>query len=84
MLVSVSNYDDCALDIPSLGIQVLYNPDTAVAFSSQLFWHGINEVDGVRCCLAYYIRDNIHHWLRVPRPLDWVTPDNVHNALVEH
>ena len=84
MLVSVSNYDDCALDIPSLGIQVLYNPGTAVAFSSWLFQHGVNEVDGARCCLAYYMRDNIHHWLRVPRPLDWVTPDNVCNALVEH
>jgi len=33
MLVSVGNYDDCALDIPSLGIQVLYNPSTVVAFS---------------------------------------------------
>ena len=84
MLVSDNNYDDCALDIPSLGIQVLYNPGTAVAFSGWLFQHGINEVDRARCCLAYYMRDNIHHWLRVPRPLDWVMPDNVCNALVEH
>jgi len=84
MLVSVSNYDDCALDIPSLGIQVLYNPGTAVAFSGQLFQHGVNEVDRARCCLAYYMRDNIHHWLRVPQPLDWVMPDNVCNAMVEH
>ena len=54
MLVSVSNYDDCALHIPILGIQVLYNPGTVVAFSSQLFRHGINEVDGARCCLLYF------------------------------
>jgi len=84
MLVSVGNYDDCALHIPSLGIQVLYNPGTVVAFSGQLFRHGVNEVDRARCCLAYYMRDNIHHWLRVPRSLDWVTPDNVRNALVKH
>jgi len=57
MLVSVGNYDDCALDIPSLGIQVLYNPGTVIAFSGLLFWHGINKVDRVRCCLAYYMRE---------------------------
>jgi len=61
MPVSVSNYDDCALHIPSLEIQVLYNPGTVVAFSGRLFWHGVNEVDGVRCWLVYYMRDNIHH-----------------------
>jgi len=54
MLVSVGNYDDCALDIPSLGIQ---DPGTVIAFYGLLFWHGINKVDRVRCCLAYYMRE---------------------------
>ncbi|KIM68334.1 hypothetical protein SCLCIDRAFT_105501, partial [Scleroderma citrinum Foug A] len=82
MLVSVSEYDDCALHIPTLGIQVLYTPGTVVAFSSWLVQHGVNEVDGARCCLACYMRDNIHHWLKVLWPLDWVTPDTVQNALL--
>ncbi|KIM64054.1 hypothetical protein SCLCIDRAFT_45585, partial [Scleroderma citrinum Foug A] len=60
MLVSVSEYDDCALHIPTLGIKVLYTPGTVMAFSGQLLQHGVNEVDGARCCLAYYMRDNIH------------------------
>ncbi|KIM65639.1 hypothetical protein SCLCIDRAFT_112476, partial [Scleroderma citrinum Foug A] len=82
LLVSVGKYDDCALHIPTLRIQVLYTPSTIIAFSGCLLQHGVNEVDGVRCCLAYYMRDNIHHWLRVPCPLHWVTPDHVHNTLL--
>ena len=80
LLVSVGKYDDCALHIPTLGIQVLYTPGTIIAFSGHLLQHSVNEVDGVRCCLAYYMRDNIHHWLRVPCPLHWVTPDHVCNT----
>ena len=84
MLVSVGDYRDCALHIPTLGIKVLYTPSTVVAFSGQLLQHGVNEVDGARCCLAYYMQDNIHHWLRVPHPLHWVTPNHVCNALLFH
>ena len=84
MLVSVGEYRDCALHIPTLGIEVLYTPSMVVTFSGQLLRHGVNEVGGARCCLAYYMRDNIHHWLKVPRPLHWVTPDHVHNALLFH
>ncbi|KAI5988640.1 hypothetical protein F5J12DRAFT_786820 [Pisolithus orientalis] len=40
MLVTVGNYEDCVLDIPTLGLQFLYNPSTVVAFSSRLLQHG--------------------------------------------
>ncbi|KAI6139437.1 hypothetical protein BKA82DRAFT_25549 [Pisolithus tinctorius] len=36
MLVMVGNYEDCVLDIPTLGLQFLHNPGTVVAFSGQL------------------------------------------------
>ncbi|KAI6155592.1 hypothetical protein BKA82DRAFT_4011084 [Pisolithus tinctorius] len=32
MLVMVGNYEDCVLDIPTLGLQFLYNPSTVVVF----------------------------------------------------
>ncbi|KIN94372.1 hypothetical protein M404DRAFT_168547, partial [Pisolithus tinctorius Marx 270] len=66
MLVSVSNYSECTLDIPSLGLQFDYQPGTVVAFSSQLLWHGVNDVSSNHCPLAFYMWDNIHNWLGVP------------------
>ncbi|KIM59776.1 hypothetical protein SCLCIDRAFT_81394, partial [Scleroderma citrinum Foug A] len=66
ILVSVGEYKDCYLDIPTLGLKLEYSPGTIVAFSSRLLHHGVNKVDGHRCCFAYYMRDNIHNFLHVP------------------
>ncbi|KAI6158028.1 hypothetical protein BKA82DRAFT_3963657, partial [Pisolithus tinctorius] len=60
MLVMVGDYEDCVLDIPTLGLQFLYNPSTVVAFSGQLLQHGVSSVGWNQCCFAYYMRDNIH------------------------
>ncbi|KIN94696.1 hypothetical protein M404DRAFT_114910, partial [Pisolithus tinctorius Marx 270] len=71
MLVTVGDYEDCVLDIPTLGLQFLYNPGTVVAFSGRLLRHGVSSVGGNRCCFAYYMRDNIHNWIGIPRG-DWM------------
>ncbi|KAI5981886.1 hypothetical protein F5J12DRAFT_788484 [Pisolithus orientalis] len=40
MLVMVGDYEDFVLDIPTLGLQFLYNPGTVVAFSGWPLQHG--------------------------------------------
>ncbi|KAI5998405.1 hypothetical protein F5J12DRAFT_680600, partial [Pisolithus orientalis] len=70
MLISVSNYSECVLDIPSLGLQFDYWPGTVVAFSGWLLQHGVNDVSGNHCSLAFYMQDNIQKWLGVPQS-DW-------------
>ncbi|KAL4073063.1 hypothetical protein V8B97DRAFT_2023329 [Scleroderma yunnanense] len=57
LLVSVGEYTDFVLDIPTLGLQLEYFPST----------HRINAITGNRYYLAYYMRDNIHNWLNDPR-----------------
>ena len=81
ILVSVGEYKDCYLDIPTLSLKLEYSPGTIVAFSGRLLRHGVNKVDGHRCCFAYYMRDNIHNFLHVPAT-EWMTVDMVRNALV--
>ncbi|KIM51973.1 hypothetical protein SCLCIDRAFT_142184, partial [Scleroderma citrinum Foug A] len=81
ILVSVGEYKDCYLNIPTLGLKLEYSPGTIVAFSGCLLRHGVNKVDGHRCCFAYYMRDNIHNFLCVPAT-EWMTVDMVRNALV--
>ena len=81
ILVSVGEYKDCYLDIPTLSVKLEYSPGTTVAFSGFLLCHRVNKVDGNRCCFAYYMRDNIHNFLHVPA-IEWMTVDMVQNALV--
>ena len=81
ILVSVGEYKDCYLDIPTLSLKLKYSPGTIVAFSGHLLRHGVNKVDGHRCCFAYYMRDNIHNFLHVPAT-EWMMVDMVRNALV--
>ncbi|KIM60191.1 hypothetical protein SCLCIDRAFT_124858, partial [Scleroderma citrinum Foug A] len=74
LLATVGKYDNCFLHILTLGSACLwiilteYRPGTIIAFSSRLLRHGVIEEGGDRCCLAYYMRNNIHNWLGVPRP----------------
>ncbi|KIM58323.1 hypothetical protein SCLCIDRAFT_128456, partial [Scleroderma citrinum Foug A] len=55
ILVSVGEYKNCYLDIPTLGVKLEYSPSTAIAFSGHLLRHGVNKVEGNRCCFAYYM-----------------------------
>ena len=67
-LTNVGKYDNCFLHIPTLGVQLEYRPGTIVDFSGRLLRHVVIEEGGDQCCLAYYMWDNIHNWLGVPRP----------------
>ena len=66
ILVSVSEYKNCYLDILTLSVKLEYSPSTAIAFSGCLLRHGVNKVEGNRCCFTYYMQDNIHNLLQVP------------------
>jgi len=67
--------------VPTLGIELVYKPGTAVAFSGRLLRHGVNAVEGNRYCLTYYMRDNIHQWAHVARCADWMRINGVEHLL---
>ncbi|KIM65050.1 hypothetical protein SCLCIDRAFT_113884, partial [Scleroderma citrinum Foug A] len=81
ILVSVSEYKNCDLDILTLSVKLEDSPGTAIAFSGRLLHHGVNKVEGNRCCFVYYMQDNIHNFLQVPAT-EWMTVAMVRNALV--
>ena len=82
VLVNVGKFDHCVLDLPTLGVELLYRPGTMAAFSGRLIRHGVNAVAGNRCCLTYYMQDNIHHWLNVPR-CDFVRVESLKWSLLD-
>ncbi|KAI6003268.1 hypothetical protein F5J12DRAFT_783694 [Pisolithus orientalis] len=58
MLVTVGNYLPLDFVIPTLNLQLCYNPGTIIAFSGSALEHGVGVVDGDRACLAYYMHAN--------------------------
>ena len=74
MLLTLGNYDDGEIVFPNLGVRLRYNPGTLVALSGKLIQHGVEEVDGDRVCLAFYMKDNVHERLNVPPPA-WMTQE---------
>ncbi|KAI6010332.1 hypothetical protein EDC04DRAFT_2538566, partial [Pisolithus marmoratus] len=57
---NVGDHSSCIMSIPTLGVELVYDPGMVVAFSRHLLRHGVNAVDGNWHCLTYYMRDNIH------------------------
>ncbi|KAL4066039.1 hypothetical protein J3A83DRAFT_4099320, partial [Scleroderma citrinum] len=53
LLISIGEYTDCVLDIPTLGLQLEYHASTVVAFFSRLLQYWDNAIAGNRYSLAY-------------------------------
>jgi hypothetical protein len=72
VLVTLGEYTDGRMELPSLGIRLEYNPGTVVALAGKMIPHGVCQCDGERVCLAYFMRDNVHERAGVHAP-DWMT-----------
>jgi hypothetical protein len=66
LLVTLGRYQNCNLELPSLGISLDYGPGTVVGISGMVLEHEVPEVEGDRVCYAYFMRDNVHEWAKVP------------------
>jgi hypothetical protein len=54
-LLSLGNYSNATLDFEELGVQLMYNPGTAVALCANVFKHGVNDWQrGDRLCYAFF------------------------------
>lgn len=67
LLITVGNYSDLDIAIPTISRRFRYNPGTAVAFSGQMLQHGVGQAEGDRGVLSFYMRDNVHEFVDVPR-----------------
>ena len=71
VLVSLGSYQNCNLELPGLGISLEYSPGTVVGFSGMVLEHAVPMVEGDRVCYAYFMKDNVHDWAKVPCK-DWM------------
>lgn len=55
VLISLGNYSFAKLKFAELGVEVIYNPGTAVAFCANVFYHEVgNWGRGDRICYSFF------------------------------
>lgn len=59
MLLTIGAYTDGRIEMPSLGLNLLYNPGTAVFLTGRVLLHGVPPVNGDRICVAQFVRDSV-------------------------
>jgi len=68
LLASIGSHHGASLDLPDLGLSLLYSPGTLVSLCGKLFIHEVCQWEGERICLAHFIKDTVHDRLEVHRP----------------
>ncbi|KAG2030059.1 hypothetical protein BDR03DRAFT_879317 [Suillus americanus] len=66
ILTSVGNYSNAQMSIPSLQLEVRYDPGCMIAFSGWIVRHGVHAVEGDQIGWAWYMRDAVHIYAGIP------------------
>ena len=71
ILATLGSYRGCNLELPGLGISLEYGPGTVAGISGYALEHAVHAFEGDRACYAYFMRNNVHEWAKVPGS-DWM------------
>lgn len=71
ILATLGSYRDCNLELLGVGITLEYRPGTVVGLLGCVLKHAVPSFEGDRVCYAYFMRDNVHEWAKVPAS-DWM------------
>ncbi|KAG1791133.1 uncharacterized protein BJ212DRAFT_1294046 [Suillus subaureus] len=66
ILTTVGNYSNAWMSMPSLQLEFRYDLGCMIAFSGRIVRHGVHAVEGDWIAWAWYMRDSVHVYARVP------------------
>ncbi|KAG2737322.1 hypothetical protein P692DRAFT_20762067, partial [Suillus brevipes Sb2] len=69
ILTTAGNYSNARMSMPSLQLEFKYDPGCMIAFSGRIVRHGVHAVQGDRIAWAWYMRDSVHIYAGVVRPV---------------
>jgi len=73
ILVALGMYQEGTLELPGIHVKMLYDLGTVVAIAGWVIAHSA-RCDGDRTCIAYYMREKVHHRLGLASPV-WFQPE---------
>ena len=77
LLISLGSYGKMGImGLRNLGVSVDYGTGSIVMLTSRVVMHGVPPAPADRLCLAWYMKDIIHHQMGVPDP-GWSTIQQV-------
>jgi len=75
ILVALGMYQEGTLELPGINVQLQYDPGTVVGIAGRVIAHSA-KCNGDRACIAYYMREKVHHRLGVASP-GWFQPEKI-------
>lgn len=66
-MTSVGNYGMGRMRMPNIGIEIVYDSSVMAAVSGRIVRHGMDEVDGDRITWIWYMQDDVHEFVGMPR-----------------
>ena len=54
------------LKLPGLGISLEYGPGMVVGIAGKVLENEVPSFEEDRVCYAYFMRNNVHEWAKVP------------------
>ncbi|KAG2030195.1 hypothetical protein BDR03DRAFT_878930, partial [Suillus americanus] len=66
ILTSVGNYSNAWMSMPSLQLELRYDPGCMIVFSGRIVRHGVHAVEGDQIGWAWYMRDAVHIYAGIP------------------
>jgi hypothetical protein len=72
LLAIIGCYQNSNLELLGLGLLLEYSPGTVVGLLGATLEHTVPHFEGERVCYAYFMRDSVHEWAKVPAK-DWMT-----------
>lgn len=66
ILATLGSYRNCKLKLPGLEFEMDYGPGTVVGVAGKVLQHEVSGFEGDRVCYAYWMKNNVHEWAKVP------------------
>ncbi|KAG1782100.1 hypothetical protein EV702DRAFT_1021374 [Suillus placidus] len=67
VMTTASDYGVASIKMPNLGIESVYPAGSMVAGSGRIIRHGLEMADGDQTAWVWYMRDDVHEFVDIPR-----------------
>lgn len=76
LITVIGDYTRGMVHVENCPLDFLQSPGSVLAFSPRLMLHEVREYTGNRISFAWFVKDNLYHWARIPQ-IPWSHANDV-------